>query len=285
MVKNIDLDHLIRAANELEPLPASASRLASRQEWEACDLSELVEIIELDQALTMKLLRASNSAANYRGGEEITTVMEAVSRLGTAQVLTFALASHSRKYLQQALVGYGMKENDLWEHAVLTALVTETLQRFCNIKLPSEIFGAALLHDIGKLVLNRFLDPKILGYLERATTEGLQDPLAAEREILQITHAELGSIVAQNWRLPEIITRGIMYHHTPEEALDPFCDAIYLANEAANQVKAALTGKERPFHPDEDALARLGFDLHDLPKLIEVSSFKFDEVLIRYNLS
>ena len=67
------------------------------------------------------------------------------------------------------------------------------------------------------------------------------------------------------------------YHHTPEEALDPFCDAIYLANEAANQVKAALSGKERPFHPDEDALARLGFDLHDLPKLIEVSSFKFDE--------
>ena len=66
MVKNIDLDHLIRAANELEPLPASASRLASRQDWEACDLSELVEIIELDQALTMKLLRASNSAANYR---------------------------------------------------------------------------------------------------------------------------------------------------------------------------------------------------------------------------
>ena len=42
----------------------------------------------------------------------------------------------------------------------------------------------------------------------------------AEREVLTVHHGELGGLIAQHWNLPDIIVRGIMYHHDPEHCTE-----------------------------------------------------------------
>ena len=85
----IDLHDLIEQANEPAPLPASTVRLAELVSDPDSQLNDVAELIAFDQGLTLKLLRAANSAASA-SAEPVGTVLEAVGRMGTSQVLALA---------------------------------------------------------------------------------------------------------------------------------------------------------------------------------------------------
>lgn len=278
----IDLQQVIRAANDLDPLPASATRLAELVEDPDAGAAEIAEVIAFDQALTMKMLRAANSAASA-SALPVTSVHEAVARMGAAQVVAFAIASHTRALLSKAVPGYGLSENQLWRHSVLSALAAESLPRACRVSVPPDAFTAALLHDIGKLVLNRFLTPPIVELMRRAQLEGQLSPFEAEVEVIQVHHAEVGGLVAQHWELPERIVKAIQYHHEPDQGDDGLCDIVYVANAAANQIEPPLPGANPAGQSlDPDVVVRLGLGENALEDLCAVVSRRFEEVSARY---
>jgi HD-like signal output (HDOD) protein len=275
---NIDLDDLIANANQLAPLPASTVRLAgliSRHDYELHDVSE---IIGFDQALTLKLLRAANSASEAVSAR-ITTVEDAVFRLGAAQVLTLCVAGSVGPIAQGAIPGYGLAEGALWRHSVAAALASEALACACRTPIPPETFTAALLHDIGKLVMGRFLNTEILEWLQRARGSGAT-PLEAEAQVLQMHHGELGGIIAQHWGLPMSIVHGIVYHHQPEGCPEVLCDAVCLSNLAAKRIESP----EAPIHPPAGLLERLGLSAAELDTLSANSVARFDEVKERFGV-
>ena len=124
-------------------------------------LESISEVVSLDQALAGRALRAANSAASA-ASSPITTVRDAVVRLGRSTMLTLALGTQVRRNLQQAVPEFGLAANVLWRHSVATALVAESLATACTVRIPPESYAASLLHDIGKLVLARFLNPDLL---------------------------------------------------------------------------------------------------------------------------
>ena len=78
-----------------------------------------------------------------------------------------------------------------------------------------QIFLAGMLHDIGYLALV-FLDPKQSDKLHtRLAAEATRPSQEVEREIMEISHDELGAELARHWNLPEEIIAVIRYHHTP----------------------------------------------------------------------
>ena len=77
----IDLQLLIQEADELDPMPASATRLAALLAEEDWVLEDIVDVIELDPALTGRLLSRANSAASG-SRVEIHSVHQAVTVLG-----------------------------------------------------------------------------------------------------------------------------------------------------------------------------------------------------------
>lgn len=273
----INLDALIHQARELKPLPASSVRLAALLSSQAADLEQIAEVVAYDQALTLQLIRAANAAFNA-GATEISDAREAVFRLGTARTLSLSVAASVNSLMQPALSSYGLSEGGLWRHSVATATVAETLPEFCPAELPPETFTAALLHDVGKLVMARFLSPAILEMLHRAQTEGGCDPLQAETEILHVHHGELGGVVAQHWQMPERVVKGIIYHHEPEQGHDLICDAVYLSNCLAKSL-------ETPAPPPVDAsvLERLDFGAKALEQMRQEAYRRFDTVSARYN--
>ena len=179
----IDLTKLVEQANELAPLPASTVRLAGLIVNPECHLDDVTELIVFDQALTMKLLRAANSAASA-SLVRVANVWEAVTRMGTAQVLSLAVAAGAKGFLKTRLPEYGLDEGVLWRHSVAAAVAAETMQAFGNVESPPETFTAALLHDVGKLVMARFLSPEILGFIRRGREVDHLGQLEAESLLL-----------------------------------------------------------------------------------------------------
>lgn len=282
MVDLIDLNDLIARARDLDPLPASASRLAALVARQDVDTSEIVSVVSLDQALTARLLRVANSVVSA-SSTPIKTVQQAVVRIGRATVLALAVAAGVRRRLKEPLPEYGMTEDGLWRHSVAAALATEEVKRHCAIPVPVEAFTAALLHDVGKLVLARYLAPDIRALLSRAQAEGGLTRLQAEAELLGVQHAELGGLIAHHWGLPEGIISGVTYHHAPGLGGSAVCDVACIANEVAKGVRLAPVPQAIHAEDVAPALARVGMSPEALPEVSAVVGQRLLAVLAQFD--
>lgn len=276
----VRLDKLVRQVRVLRPLPATTVRLAGLVSSSHVDLEEICEVIAYDQSLTLSLLRAANSAAEG-GVSDVSQVFEAVFRLGAARVLALAVSANTCDLLKGGVPAYNLGEGVLWRHSVAAASAAETLSEFVNETLPPESFTAALLHDVGKLVMGRFLKSSDLEMISRTRSEAGLDLLAAETRVLGVHHGELGGIIAQHWKLPESIVKGIIYHHAPAQGKDLICDTVYAANLIAKRVEdpsVSLTF-------DKEALERLGLSPSNMDELAVTAREHFKGVSARYQVS
>ncbi len=278
----INLDTLIEQANELTPLPATTVRLAQMVGSVDCHLEDMAELIAFDQGLTVKLLRAANSTASA-SAVPVGTAQEAVFRLGAARVLALTVASGARPFLQTRIPAYGLDEGALWRHSVAAAVAAETAPNFCTVDMPPETFTAALLHDVGKLVMGRFLSPEILDYIRRAQEVDHLGQLAAESLLLNVHHGELGGLVAQHWGLPPRIVQGIIHHHTPDQGLDVICDFTCLANQIAKRIEAGLDGKKFDLTIAPEVMERVGLTSNSLDNFCPIAASRFQQVSRHYN--
>lgn len=272
---------IIGAVQELTPLPASTVRLTQMIVDARCGLDDVTEVIAFDQALTLKLLRAANSAASA-SHEPVGSVGDAVARMGTAQVLTLAVASGTKSYLQAGIPGYGLTEGALWRHSVAAAVGAEVAPAFCRVDVPPETFTAALLHDVGKLVFGRFLTPEVLGLIQPIQTTDPQARLEAESRLLGVHHAELGGMIARHWKLPPRVALGIAHHHFPGPGKDPICDVTYVANHIAKWIEAQLDGRSYEPSMDPAVMERLGLAESALDELWGAAILRYSEVKLRY---
>ncbi|MGD9793937.1 MAG: HDOD domain-containing protein [Acidimicrobiia bacterium] len=275
----IDLDAVMASALSLEPLPASVARLASLVADEGSDLRDIVEVISFDQALTGNLLRRANSASSA-SINSIRTVHEAVVRLGTGTVLSLAMTTSVGSRMRVAVPEYGLAERDLWAHSVRATLAAETVKRNAKVPVPSEVATAALLHDIGKLVLCRFLGPGILGLISAAKDVDHLSQLNAERLLLEVNHGELGGLVAQHWRLPDSIVSAISYHHQPDQCAQPIAYATHLSNLVAHELEETEPGDGLD---RATAMRELGIDPAKWESICGTVKERYEELCARYD--
>jgi len=280
----LDLHQLIAKAYDLDPIPMSGTKLANLVADPESSLDDITQVVSLDQALTARTLRAANSAASA-ARSQITTVKDAVVRLGRSTIVTLGFGAKVRQQLQQPLPEFGLAENVLWRHSVAAALMVESLGVLGKVPVPPESYAAALLHDIGKLVLARFLDPETQEYLRRAQEEGSCNPLEAEMEILEVNHAELGGMIARHWGLPNSLALGIQYHHNPNQDLPFVCHVVCVANQMAKIiVPESLLPQPHP----EDHLASFQALRIDAPlekKVCAAVNTRFAKVLDLFGVS
>lgn len=274
----VDLDVLLLRAKQLHPLPASAVRLAGLVNSPHADLGDICEVIAYDPALTASLLRAANSA-EAGSASTVSEVQEAVFRLGAARILALVTSAGARRLLKQDSPAYGLREGDLWKHSVAAAAAAEVVAEHASVPLPPETFTASLLHDIGKLIMGRYMTPNHLELIRRAGTEEGLDPLAAEAKVLGLHHGQLGGVMAQHWGLPESIVQGVTYHHDPWTAQNLLCDAVYLSNLVAKHIEGANPVPA----PDDEVLDLLGLDGPGLEELIQSAREHFQVISARYN--
>jgi HD-like signal output (HDOD) protein len=233
--------------------------------------------------MTVEILRAANSAA-YANLSQIVTVREALARLGTAQVLALAVAAGARPHFQANIPEYNLNDGALWHHSVAAAVAAEIAPRFCRQEIPPEGFTAALLHDVGKILMGRHLDSEVLRLIAEAKKNKGLSQLEAESLFLGVHHGQLGGLIVEHWQLPSTIVTSTIYHHTPAEGHHVICDFTYLANETAKRIEAGFEGFRFHLEISPDVAQRLGIESSRLDEYCAAVSARFRNVSLRYCL-
>lgn len=219
----------------LAPVSATLSRLTSLMRDLNTKTSDIVRVIELDAALTANVLRWANSAF-FRSRLKIESLQAAVVRMGMNHIIRLAIGDCLSASLRQPQPGFDLGENGLWRHNMTAALTVEALAQFSEQTLPPVAFTAALLHDIGKFILGRHLEP---GWYFRASApfadEG-PESLSAERDLLETDHAEVGAAMANYWKFPAELVHAIENHHRPSGPPDALLDVVMAANWIARMI-------------------------------------------------
>ncbi len=275
----IDLGSIAQKATTLDPLPTSLVRLVAM--IDDPDLLEVAEVVAFDQALTASLLRSANSSWSS-SIRPITTVQDAVIRLGYATVFTMAVGMNVKGRMNRAIPEFGLEEGELWRHSVAASLAAELLPEYAQVELPPEVVTAGLLHDIGKLLVNRFAEPETRAALTRALEGVQEDRLAVEIEVLGVHHGELGGLVVDAWKLPPTIATAIKYHHAPEESGEPIAYATALANVVAKIVGTGSDEGAVDVLAYAHAMEALGIDSDGFDAVVASTFERFTEVCERY---
>jgi len=194
------------------------------------DMQIIEKQILRDPALSGQLLKVANSSF-YRGMIEVTTVRNAMVRLGLAEVSNLVtLLTQKQSFTAQDPFIQGYMDQ-LWIHSVACALGAKWIAKEC--RMPSkmnEAFFAGLLHDIGKaFLLMAIADLKKNGQLDENA------PQSFIEEVLDTLHQNLGAQLLRSWNLPQIYCTVAEHHH--DESMDDQ-DIILPMVSLANKVLA-----------------------------------------------
>jgi putative nucleotidyltransferase with HDIG domain len=231
---------ILHGIDRLEPLPLTAQRLMTElQDAEGVHIGRIVSIIEYDQAAVSNLLKVANSAA-YAGDVPIVELHEAAIRLGTARLLDIVLGSHLKR-LKISAPMYDLSENELWLHSTAASLAVRAIEKETrNSEIQSLGCVAALLHDIGKLIMVRYLEADVALLSTRCREHGITF-VEAEREFFGCDHADVGGAIGRKWGFPEEIASAIEHHHDyPVESADLLLNMVIVANLAAKSIGTGL---------------------------------------------
>jgi putative nucleotidyltransferase with HDIG domain len=241
-------DKILDGINRLEPLPMTVQKLILMLDDEDVNLGEIAQIIEYDGAITSNVLRVANSAA-FGGLSDIRETRSAVVRLGTATLLDILLIGHLRS-MRVAAPHYNLSEDDLWLHGAAASLAAKaTAKESRRTRVPQMATIAALIHDIGKLIMVRYLKADVPSLYDICHEQNFT-LVQAERHVLDCDHAEVGGAMARKWDFPEPIAQGIELHHQfPAPEGVPILDAVIIANEAAKLATAGLEVDGTNLHP------------------------------------
>lgn len=274
---------LAESARSLPPLPQTTSQIIAILGDPLFDVQDLIKVITLDPTLTANLLRVANSAS-YCTARAASSVGDAVVRLGTGTIMAYALSVSARPPSGIDLSPFGLTTDEYWRHCVSCVAAAEELKARGLARFGPGFSAAALLHDIGKLILIQHLTPERLGQISafRASHPGHRT-IDAEKTVLGVNHATAGALVAAYWNLPEDIVGAIRNHHDPSQWDADMCNGVILANQIALD-NAGCT--DFVFGDSEivaDAMLALSVEDEAYQSITRASNVRFDTLIEFFN--
>jgi putative nucleotidyltransferase with HDIG domain len=228
-----ELDEYIDKVKNLPPTPQILPELLTLLNKDDIDSSRVVDLISFDPAITAAVLRLCNSAY-FAGASPADDLQEAVNRLGFRQVYLLVAAVSGAKVIGPDQRGYGIDTGELWRHSVTAAVAAQVIAED-NGGDTGLVFTAALLHDIGKIILSEALE-HIYARLVEETQCNQASMLETEKRLLGVQHAEVGGRLLARWKFPSSIVAAVTAHHQPaiaESADRNLAAFVYLGNMVA----------------------------------------------------
>jgi HD-like signal output (HDOD) protein len=225
----------IGALHQLPSVPTVYFEMMSAMSRLDVSASKIARIIEKDTAMAAKTLQLVNSAC-FCLSRRITTVDQAVAYLGMDLVRDLSLTVHMFAALEPTAMRSGFSFDTEQEHSLLAAKVVRRLAT--SPRQARNAFTAALLHDIGNLIL-AVCNTENYKKVVQACKKSSRPQYEIEAEMLGVTHAEIGAYLLGLWGLPHPIVEAVAYHHNPSAALERTFDiptAVSLANALVEEI-------------------------------------------------
>jgi len=245
----MNITELIQGDDQLATLPEVFYKLNAAIEDPDCTFDDIGEIISIDPALTVRLMRIVNSAF-YGFSTYVETVTHALTIIGTDQLTQLVLATSVLNQFR-GIPDDVLDVDSFWRHSIVTGLAARSISALSGEYNVERFFVAGLLHDVGRLVLCIRAPDETREIIKKAEVSGR--PLCVEeQDAFGFDHAELGGQLLKAWNLPGRLIEAVSCHHDPAKAKNhPEETAVVnLADAIAYSMKLGSSG-ETFVHPME----------------------------------
>jgi len=205
-VNNADFDKIFHHAGNLPSLPAVAMQVLEIGEDPDSELMDIAGIVTNDPALCLRLLKAANSPL-YASRRQVDNLRQAVNVLGLNTTITLALSFS----LEPADNGGCVDKKAYWRRSLISAIAARVTAEQLTRDESGQFFLAALLQDIGMLVLEKSDPERYADILQSSNSHNQY--VAAELETFGYDHALVGSYLLRKWRIPECLWRAVQLSH------------------------------------------------------------------------
>ncbi len=214
----------LREIEKLPTLPEIMMKVQALINSDESDAASLAHIIKQDPALSSTILKTANSAYYNFAKRRISSITEAIARIGFNEVLKITLAMSVIEQFAntKSMIGYA----SFWRHSLtaagLTTIIADVINDEDLQEYRQDLFLAGLLHDIGILIYDQFFHEEFTEIINCTLNEE-KTYLAAENIISpKETHGFIGGALLEIWKLALPIIVSVRNHHTPQKAPENF---------------------------------------------------------------
>jgi putative nucleotidyltransferase with HDIG domain len=199
---------------------------------------QIASILGEDPAMSVKVLKLTNSAF-YGLAREVESVKQAVVIVGMEAIKNLVLSASVLDMFKGHDFDQEYQEK-FWRHSLAVAFCGRLLARKVRTRAtvdPDSAFSGGLLHDIGKMVMCCFLKKEWKDVMAERDKDLQAATFEIEERTVGYDHAQVGAILAEQWKLPHRLSEAITYHHHPEltESEEAVPHYINLANYIAKK--------------------------------------------------
>lgn len=183
--------------------PAAAMELLSLTEREDLEIAQAADVLGRDPVLAAQVVKRARSAA-YAGRQVVSTLKEAVVRLGVSGTRNVALESAMTMSCFSGSQNASLRES-LRRHSVAVAHLARSTAVVAGAS-PEQSFLCGLLHDLGSVAT-------LLALEELSRTWEIQVDAAEVWLHLDLLHPDQSAAIARMWGMPETVIEVLGHHH------------------------------------------------------------------------
>ena len=270
-------DDITARVKAFPSMPGAAAKLLSLLDNPDTTVSQIERILRYEPGLTANILKLTNSA--YFGlPSKVGSVKHAVVLLGWKRLIQLIMASCMSAIMNRSVPGYDLPPGGLWRHSIAVSVAAEGLMKQLKLPMDDETFTAALVHDLGKLILGGSIKDDVKT-IELAASEGVPFEVA-EHMVLGTDHAEIGAQVLSNWSFPPEIVSAVRWHHEPDSAdeTSTLIDIVHVANVLCLMIGIGVGREGLRYEPSLLATKRLGLKTSHLEAVASMTLQWVDEL-------
>lgn len=271
------INKYIQGIEQIAPLPIVSKKVMLLLADKTAPTKKIVDLIENDPALSVKILKVANSAF-YGTLSTVSSIDHALAILGINEIRAILLSISIRNFFLTNCE-QSIDLNRFWIHSIICSQVAKYLSRCFKIPKDDTIFLSGLIHDIGKLVFDQYFHNEFI-QINNYLAANKESFSKAEKEITGVTHYQVAAKLLQKWNFPEKVVMNIFFHHAPWHDSNNGVDSalIYLAN-----IFTKMAGYT--CHPAEKRLGISQLAKSKAMKYLVQSGFDLDETTIERLLS
>jgi putative nucleotidyltransferase with HDIG domain len=268
---------LTAAVDAMPAFPKSVQKILELTRDVNSTPKDLVEVIDKDPVVTVKILKVVNSAY-YSLPKQITSIGHAVVYLGFNTIKNLALSIAAIGMLpKDNEAGFDVQQYLL--HSLATAGVAKTLASKLTDADPMDCFIAGLLHDFGKVVFAQIMPREFRAALLISKEHQGSLHLALQQEI-GADHALVGAMLVEKWRFAPHLIETIRYQHIGNLRDTDMIACVFGANQICKRLHFGFAGNYCIDEFPETVQKRLGGALADVVEALGDLSPLFEEAQI-----
>ncbi len=267
-MKQEKINEIMARVKAFPGMPDTSAKLLKMLKDSETSAAEIEDVLRYDPGLTANILKLTNSA--YFGiPSKVSSVKQAVVLLGWKRLLQLVMTMCMSTVMKKPIPGYDLPHGELWRHSVAVSVAAELFVKELKISNVDEVFTAALLHDVGKLVMGEFVRDD-LQQIEEMVAKGIAFEVA-EFIVLGTDHAHIGARILEKWAFPEDLINAVGRHHDPEtcENRCTFSDIVHIANILGMMISHGGSGNGVETALSNTVTERLDFRISNLEYLAE----------------